>query len=191
MDLLARLLSFQPLPGGRARLDAEWASGKWDFLQSLDHLPRLGVVASYCDALSPGGGVLEVGCGEGRLRERLLNCSRYVGVDISGEAIKRAAERADHSTRFVQADASRYIPGETFDVIVFNECLEWFADPVGLLEHFEQYLNDGGCYIASMFVDLQSRSVWRRLSRRYRVRERTEIRNAAGDRWAIRVLDRR
>jgi SAM-dependent methyltransferase len=188
VGLLARLLPYRPLPGGRARLDAEWASGKWDFLRGLDHLPRLGVVASYCDALAPGGSVLEIGCGEGLLRERLLLCARYVGVDISAEAIKRASERADETTRFVQADASRFIPGEPFDVIAFNECLEWFSDPLGLLEHFEQFLTEGGAYLVSMYVDAQSRQVWRKLARRYKTCQQTEIRNADGDRWSIRVL---
>jgi len=184
-------LFYRPLPGGRERLDAEWASGKWDFLQGLDHLPRLGVVASYCDALAQGGSVLEVGCGEGLLRERLLKCSSYVGVDIAALAIERAAIRADATTRFVQADASRYIPGESFAVIVFNECLEWFADPRGLLRHYEQFLDDGGAYIVSMYVDGQSRQVWRKLGRRYRTCQSTEIKNDSGARWAIRVLNRR
>lgn len=177
----------RPLPGGQQRLDAEWAAGKWDFLKSRDHFPRLGVVASYCDAR--GKSLLEVGCGEGLLRDRLLRCERYVGVDVSAEAIARATERAGVGTRFVQADASGYIPGESFDVIAFTDCLEWFADPLGLLEHYQQYLNN--VYVVSMFDDRQSRKVWRLLGKGYAYSDRSVITNADGDCWDVRVLSRK
>ncbi len=107
-----------------------------------------------------------------------------MGVDISVEAIARAADRAGAGTRFVQADASRYIPGESFDVIAFTDCLEWFADPLGLLEHYQQFVN--GVYVVSMYDDRQSRRVWRQLGKGYG--DRSVITNADGDAWDVRIL---
>ena len=53
---------------------------------------------------------------------------RYVGVDLSEEAIAKArtriAQTPNSSASFVVADALGYAPSEQFDVIIFNESLE-------------------------------------------------------------------
>lgn len=122
---------YQPMAGGRQRLDAEYAKGKWEYLRDVSEFPRFSVVVGYCSYFKHGGKILEVGCGEGLLQERLCpeQYSRYVGLDISAEAIKRAEHKANDKITFIQGDASTYTFAERFDVVVFNECLEYFADP--------------------------------------------------------------
>jgi len=53
----------------------------------------------------PGESLLDVGCGEGRVR-RLLGDIEYVGVDLNRDYLDRAARHADSTTRFVAADVA-------------------------------------------------------------------------------------
>ena len=114
-----------------SRWDSQQAGGKWDYLGGLEELAHYSVLAGYALELKPGGDLLDIGCGEGLLRERLHPSAfgRYVGVDF-GEAVRSAARRADDRTSFVIADMHDYVPDRSFDTIVFNEVLYYFRDPV-------------------------------------------------------------
>jgi len=70
--------------------------------------------------IAPNLRVLEIGCGEGHLLAS-VNPSRGVGIDFSGEMIKRAKE--DHpELEFIHADAHDLsLLDETFDVIILSD----------------------------------------------------------------------
>jgi len=89
--------------------------------------------ARYYRFLVPEGvSVLELGCGTGDLL-CALRPRRGVGVDFSGEMIKRAGERYP-DLEFREADIESLKPwGETFDVLVL-------ADVVGHLQDIEETL---------------------------------------------------
>lgn len=188
---LSAVLPYRRMRG--ERLDAEYAAGRWDYLRSSSELARFSVVAGYCHHLRPGGRILEVGCGEGILQEKLdpRHYARYVGVDVSAEAVARAAPRASGTVAFVRADAAVWEPGETFDLVVFNECLEYFDDPVALVRRYERFLDPGGLFLVSMFVGVdtvRAKRIWKRLEAVYPVRDQTRVTNHAGLSWTIKVL---
>ncbi len=81
----------------------------------------------YRFLIPPGSRVLEIGCGEGDLLAA-VQPAVGVGVDLSGEMVRRAAERHPH-LRFLQADAHALedLGGisqeEAFDYIILSDLI--------------------------------------------------------------------
>ncbi len=79
----------------------------------------------------PGRSVLDVGCGDGYLCERLtgLGFETVVGADLAGSRIAYARNRYPR-VRFAQSDACRlpFADGQ-FDVVTCGEVLEHLTDP--------------------------------------------------------------
>lgn len=204
MSAFTRLVSMlQPcrsMPASRQLLNDQYRKGKWDYLWSLSEFARFSVVAGYCRLLRPGGCVLEVGCGEGVLQDRMDQSSyrKYVGIDLSDDAIQRAQARVQSTAAngllpvtFVVADALAYVPSETFDVIVFNESLDYFADPVAAVSRYERFLTGNGIFIVSNFRGpdtMRWKQIWRRLAHVYTTDDATSVTNNSGMTWDIRVL---
>jgi len=69
----------------------------------------------------PNQRVLEIGCGRGDLLAS-LEPSEGVGVDFSGEMIRRARQRHPH-LRFIEADGHELQLDETFDFIILSDLL--------------------------------------------------------------------
>lgn len=181
------------MAGGRELLETEYVSGAWDYLRGLDELARFSVVMGYCHHFKEKGKILEIGCGEGILQERLCpsKYSRYVGVDISPEAIGRASHKQDEKTLFVSEDANIYTPDERFDAIVFNECLEYFDDPLSIVRRYERFLEKDGVYIVSMFVGIdtvRTKRIWKMLESAYTAEVETQVSNKSGWSWIIKVF---
>jgi len=188
---LSLVLPYRKMRGGREKMDSDYAHGKWDYLRGIDELGRFSILVGYCHFLKPGGRILEIGCGEGILQERLdpARYSRFVGVDVSAEAVQRA--RPDEKTTFVCADAAVWEPGETFDLIVFNECLEYFDDPLAAVRHYEPSLAPGGAFLVSMFAGIETARtlrIWKWLESVYAVEDATRVTNKAGFTWVLKVL---
>ena len=175
-------------PVARAAWEEQYRAGTWDFLRGRDELARYAVLVGYLQALRPGGSVLDVGCGDGQLRERLrpLGYSRFVGVDLAAAAIARAAAVADPQARFVAADAELWSPpaGELFDAIVFNECLYYFDRPVATAVRYQRHLQPGGLLLVSMFESRRSRAIARDLRAAWSLLEEVRVRHAKGT-WII------
>ncbi len=138
--------------------------------------------------------MLEIGCGEGILLEQLdrSRISRYVGLDISAVAIERARQFESQSVDFVCADAETYEPESAFDVIVFNEVLEYFDDPAALVRRYERFSADGGRFVVSMFSarwTARTRHIWRALEAVYPVVAQTRVRTSRDHLWNIKALD--
>lgn len=189
----SRILPYRKLRSSSEKLDAEYAAGKWEYLGGLEELARFSVVAGYCRFLKPGGAILELGCGEGLLLERLeeRSFSRYVGVDVSAEAIRRAVNRSGGVGSFFSADAATYAPAGPFDLVVFNEVLEYFDDPLATVARYELALASDALLVVSMFDGLdtaRARHIWKRLGKRYAVVDRTRVTSAAELSWTIKVL---
>jgi 2-polyprenyl-3-methyl-5-hydroxy-6-metoxy-1,4-benzoquinol methylase len=132
--------------------EAQYAAGRWDFLAELSELARFSVLAGYICHLKPGAAVLDSGCGQGVLLRRLpSSCyARYVGIDISASAIAVAQRQQNERSTFFAADCEEYSPTERFDVIVFNEVLCCFRDPLRTVERYARSLNRGGLLLVSM-----------------------------------------
>jgi ubiquinone/menaquinone biosynthesis C-methylase UbiE len=73
-----------------------------------------------------GASVLEIGCGTGFLLNR-LNPKRGIGIDISGQMIRRAQEKYPDQ-EFFQMDAENITLHEQFDYIVISDTLVYLED---------------------------------------------------------------
>lgn len=191
---LSLVLPYRKMRGGREKMDSDYAHGKWDYLRGVEELGRFSILVGYCHFLKPGGRILEIGCGEGILQERLdpARYSRYMGVDISAEAVSRATARAgDGKTAFLCADAAVWQPEGTFDLVVFNECLEYFDDPLAVVRRYEPALAPGGAFLVSMFTGVETARtlrIWKWLESAYAVEDSTRVTNKAGISWILKVL---
>ncbi|HEV8240897.1 MAG TPA: class I SAM-dependent methyltransferase [Thermoanaerobaculia bacterium] len=193
---LARRVDAWEAATGRGDAPAEkWAweegyrSGRWAFMRELDEAARYAVIAAFAQRLAPGGAVLDLGCGEGLLVDALrpLGYRKYFGIDLSEAAIAQAASRADASTTFLAADAEGEPPAGPWNVVVFNESVYYFRDPLATLRRYESVLAPGGAFVVSTFRSRRAEAVVRALLRRYRELEATTVSNAKGS-WTVRVL---
>lgn len=158
------------IPVSREVWESEYFNDHWKFMKDLDELPRYSIIAGYFRYFKSGGSLLDVGCGEGILQEKLGPCyySKYVGIDVSEAAIDQAALRNDDKTVFVCDNALNYTSTERFDAIVFNEILYYFDEPLQVLEKYKQYLKDDGIIITSLYLNSErATSIWKRLKTIY------------------------
>lgn len=143
--------------------DDQFRRGHWDYLLQPNQISRLSVVAGYCDFFARGGSILEVGCGNGGLPQRLgaANYSKYTGIDISSVAVELASANANEKNRFICTDAMTYSPSEKYDVIAFNECLNYFDDPLWIIQRYNAFLTYRGVFVVSMYENLKAKSIWK------------------------------
>ncbi len=187
--VIARLVPWRVSRLTKADWETEYADGKWDYLRGIKDLARYSIIVGYTRYYGEDAAILDVGCGEGVLQKRLKpgGYARYVGIDLSEEAIHRASSRCDEKTLFVTGDVCGYETDERFDVIVFNECLCYFDDPLRLVRKYERVLNAGGVIVASLFVTGPSARVWRRLESFYTVEDAVRVSKRAGPSWDVKV----
>ena len=141
------------IPVSREVWDSQYMAGRWDYMAQLRELNRYSVIIGYLQHLKIGGSILDVGCGEGNLLKRLCPewYSKYLGIDISQVAIEKACQKVNEKSVFINDDAERYEPKEMFDVIIFNESLYYFYNPVKTVENYVSMLNADGIIIISTF----------------------------------------
>jgi SAM-dependent methyltransferase len=173
----------------RRRWNRQYAAGEWTWLSRPGELARYGVLAMYALELKPGGKLLDVGCGEGLLRDRLhpRAFTQYVGIDFE-EAIRRAAHRADEHTQFLVADMNFFVPDTVFDTIVFNESLYIFRNVADGLKRYEQFLAPGGVILVSMHGGERQQEIWGVLAERYRAIDEVTLTSGDGSRWTCKAL---
>jgi 2-polyprenyl-3-methyl-5-hydroxy-6-metoxy-1,4-benzoquinol methylase len=194
--LAARVRAFEAATGrgdaplGKQAWEDQYRQGKWELMRGLDEVARYAVIAGYLHHLKPGGSVLDVGSGEGLLADHLrpLGYSRFLGVDLSEAAVLQAAGRQDATTAFAAADAEAYTPTGRWDAVVFNECVYYFADPVGSVRRYEAFLEPGGIFIVSTFRSRRADVIVKRLLESCRLLEESAITNRKGT-WVVRVLE--
>ena len=163
--------------------DQEYQSGQWDTSgRPADAaLAARDPVLEAIDRYAGGGGILDLGCGSGLTALEITNFySKYVGVDISENAVKRAAEEmARHperagKTSFVAADIARYAPAEAFKLILFRESIYYF--PVyqvrRILRRYSLFLAPEGVFVARLHDRQRYRGIVSLIETKYKVVER-------------------
>jgi 2-polyprenyl-3-methyl-5-hydroxy-6-metoxy-1,4-benzoquinol methylase len=173
------------------RWEREYTTGHWDYLRTLEQAARYQVIAGYVQHFAPGGSVLDVGCGDGHLQEILARAGyeRYLGLDLSSEAIRRAASRGDERTDFRQVEVDELETDERFDVVVFNEVLYYLAAPMEVLDRYERFLTPEGIFVASIHgARPWNRRLWKMIARRYPTLDQVEVSHGSGKFWTIKVL---
>jgi SAM-dependent methyltransferase len=171
------------IPVSQAEWEDEYREGRWSYLGGDQETPRYVRLVEVLRRLAPGGSVLDIGCGEGLLRDRLRphGYRRFVGVDLSEEAVRVARAKDDPDASFVVAAAETFAPRERFDAVVFNECLYYFDDPLAVVERYRRdALAQGGAIVVSMFRARRSSAIQRRLRRALPAIEESEVRGPRG-----------
>ena len=170
--------------------EAQYREGRWSYLQGLQQTTRYSVIAGYLQALKRNGCLLDVGCGEGVLLERLGagGYTKFVGIDLSRAAIELAQSKQDTRSVFIQADAQVFVPDDTFDAIIFNEVLYYFDDPLAVAQRYRAWLKSDGLFIVSLFAASdRARAINRLLKKAYASIDEVEI-NGHARSWIINVL---
>jgi SAM-dependent methyltransferase len=177
-----------PVPG--STWNRQYEQGDWAYLRELRELGRYSLVVGYLQELKPGGAVVDVGCGEGLLFDRLRpsGCSRYLGLDISIAALVKTQAARAAGARFICADAESIVPPRGFDAIVFNETLYYFRRPLEAVAGYMAALEDGGVAIVSTYLgSRRARAIRRALLRRHRLIDETRV-SRGGQVWSCAVF---
>lgn len=173
-----------------ARWDAEYRAGHWERFGSLAEVPRYAIIGGFCGFVDPAARVLDVGCGNGMLHAWLTPDSqrRYVGIDVSAEAVAQARDRARQGAPdFAVADAASYVPQGRFGVVVFNEMLYYLDDPAAVLARYAACLAPDGAYVISLWHATESLVTWRRCAAALTVHEHVSYRVSGGTGWHVRL----
>ncbi|WP_345269464.1 class I SAM-dependent methyltransferase [Nibrella viscosa] len=174
----------------KARLDHQYKHGGWEWLGRLDELAHHQILAGYFNYLKRGGTILDLGSGEGVLNDSIQkqNYSRYVGVDLSGEAARIGNEkRGDEKTTFYQGNMDTYVPEGTFDVICINEALYFSGDAVKLLNRLQAYLAPDGFFMISL-LSPKGDAIWSNLYPYYEFLDENKVTNIRNVTWTCRIL---
>ena len=117
----------------------------------LPLLPAMG------EALRKGASLLDVGCGRGAVLSRLAGLypqSRFVGYDLSSDAIAYAQEEAKkqnlENIRFVQRDLSDFehtAEPNQFDFVTTFDAIHDQAKPLSVLKGIHKTLKPEGTYV--------------------------------------------
>jgi ubiquinone/menaquinone biosynthesis C-methylase UbiE len=107
--------------------------------------------------LSSGIQMLDVGCGRGRVINRLAELypkSRFTGIDLSSEAIlsawEEAADKKLRNVEFIVADLSRFdetAEFEAFDLVTTFDAIHDQAKPLNVLRGIHRTLRPAGVYL--------------------------------------------
>lgn len=141
------------IPASGEVWESQYSGDQWKYMRQLTELARYSVIVGYLHFFKKGT-ILDVGCGEGILfrRYRPYGYSKYLGIDISQVAIDNLSNEQDEKTIFIRADVEKYTPIESFDVIVFNESIYYFNDPLEVVGRYIQTLKEDGILIISTYV---------------------------------------
>ncbi len=125
-------------------------------LSSLEsHIVPL--VPGLAEQLAGGIKMLDVGCGRGRIMNRLAELypkSRFTGIDLSSEAVlgawQDAAEKKLRNVEFIVSDLSQFdekAEHEAFDLITTFDAIHDQAKPLNVLKGIYRALKSDGIYL--------------------------------------------
>lgn len=127
----------------------------------------LPLVPGLIESLNAGVDVVDVGCGSGLAVIKMARDypnSRFVGLDLSEEAVAFATERARaagvSNVRFEALDLTTWDANQAYDVVFTFDAVHDQAHPDKVLANIRRALKRGGVYLmqdikASSYVDQQ------------------------------------
>jgi 2-polyprenyl-3-methyl-5-hydroxy-6-metoxy-1,4-benzoquinol methylase len=117
----------------------------------------LPLVPGLTERLASGIRVLDAGCGRGRILMKLAELypgSRFVGMDLSREAIAHARDRATaqglRNAEFIPVDLSDFnstAEPEAFDFVTTFDAIHDQAQPLNVLKGIHRTLKSDGVYL--------------------------------------------
>lgn len=127
-------------------LASRWSPS--DYAEKAAFVPALG--APVLDLLDPRPGerILDLGCGDGVLTERIAAAgAEVIGVDASPEMVD-AARRRGLDARIADGQALPF--DREFDAIFSNAALHWMLDPPAVASSAFRALRPGGRFVGEM-----------------------------------------
>jgi trans-aconitate methyltransferase len=169
----------------------EYESGSWERLNALSERAHSAVVLSYVVSFRPASSILELGCGEGILFRDLQKFpyTQYIGVDISHYAIEQCLQFVDDKTMFIADNAETYRPASSFDVIILNESIYYFTEPINTMRRYANYLTKDGVFVLSIYDNLRTRPIRRALKEEFHLVDETAVKKTQGT-WHCMALAR-
>ena len=125
---------------------SRWSPG--DYASNAAFVPALGAAALDLLDPKPGEAILDVGCGDGVLTEKIVEAgAKVIGIDASEEMI--AAAKARGIDAYV-ADAQALDFHTQFDAVFSNAALHWMLDPEAVASGVFRALVPGGRFVGEM-----------------------------------------
>ena len=119
-----------------------------DYASNAAFVPALGAAALALLDPRPDEAILDVGCGDGVLTERIVAAgARVMGIDASGEMVDAA--RARGIDAYV-GDAQALDFRGQFDAAFSNAALHWMLDPDSVAAGVFRALRPGGRFVGEM-----------------------------------------
>lgn len=124
---------------------------RWDperYARTAAYVPALGQPVLELLAPQPGERILDIGCGDGVLTEKLVAAGcRVVGIDGSVEQVRAACARG-LDARVADAQALGFDGG--FDAVFSNAALHWMKRPDAVIDGVWRALEPGGRFVGEM-----------------------------------------
>jgi SAM-dependent methyltransferase len=175
----------------KARWNHQYAQGKWDGLKDAPELERQNIIKEYFEKYKGTGSMLEFGCGFGVLPDVIFKkegYTHYCGVDVSDFVIQKIQTLADNRHVFEVGDMENYDFKEKYDVIVFNEVINYAQNIPKLIADCRQHgLKEGGIFIISVHDYKRSDEHWRDIHSTMKVLETRRVDNG-NNRWQVDAL---
>lgn len=119
-----------------------------DYAANAAFVPALGAAALALLDPKPGEAILDLGCGDGVLTERIVAAgARVIGVDSSAEMVEAARKRGIEAH---VADGEALDFHGQFDAVFTNAALHWMLDPEAVATGVFRALAPGGRFVGEM-----------------------------------------
>jgi len=126
--------------------DPGWNAAR--YARTARFVSDLGMPVVALLAPRPGERILDLGCGDGALTEKLVAIgARVTGIDSAADFID-AARRRGLDARLMDAQALAL--DETFDAVFSNAALHWVRDQDAVMRGVFAVLRPGGRFVAEM-----------------------------------------
>jgi SAM-dependent methyltransferase len=131
---------------------SQWSAS--DYAENAAFVPELGAAALALLNPQPGELILDLGCGDGVLTERILAAgARVIGIDSSAEMVEAARARGidafvgDAETLDLERQAERF---GRFDAVFSNAALHWMTRAEAVAAGVFDVVKQGGRFAGEM-----------------------------------------
>ena len=176
----------------KARWNHQYARGQWEGLKDAKELERQEIIKEYfLKYKGKGGSLIEFGCGFGVLPDVIFkkqDYSHYLGVDVSDFIIEKIQTLADDRHVFEIGDMENYNFKEKYDVVCFNECINYSKDVPKLLDDcLKNGMKPDAIFIISVHEFKRSPEIWKDIHDNLTVLESRTVVNPT-NKWQVEVL---